>query len=239
MHFFTSSAFTEDSSAVNPQNNFVKRLKERLPDGEISICYITSSPDAIEINDLYAGVSRDAFLRTGFELARFTLIDRRNQETIAEEITKADLLFLSGGHVPTQNRFFHDLALKELIASFKGVIIGSSAGSMNASDPVYVQVEEEGEAKDPNFPKLLPGLGLYSAHIIPHLQEVRHATVDGLRIFEDIAFPDSFQWTLLALPDGSYIHVENNVTTLYGEAFEIKNGAMRQICSEGESISLG
>lgn len=233
--FLTSSAFTEDSSAVNPQNGLTKQLRDLLPQRAIRLLYITSDPDAIEITETYGAVSRNAFEQSDFRLERFTILDRRNIEEAGKLVASSDLLFFSGGHVPTQNRFFQEMNLKEFIRDFRGVMIGSSAGSMNAAGRVYSHPELEGEAIDPDYRRWLRGLGLTEIKILPHLNEVRHATVDGQRMFEDIAFPDSWGETFYALPDGSFFRVEENKTVLYGEAYKIRDGEMTKICDDGES----
>lgn len=43
---------------------------------------------------------------------------------------------------------------------------------------------------------------------------------------------------IVALNDGSYIMLEDGKTTLYGEAYMIKDRQQRQICKDGEFIFL-
>lgn len=59
-----------------------------------------------------------------------------------------------------------------------------------------------------------------------------------MRIVEDITFEDSFHNEIIALNDGSYILIEDEKTTLYGEAYRIKDGVMALICKDGESAAL-
>ena len=40
---------------------------------------------------------------------------------------------LCGGHVPTQNHFFAQLGLPGLFHNYHGIVLGVSAGSMNAA----------------------------------------------------------------------------------------------------------
>ena len=51
---------------------------------------------------------------------------------------------------------------------------------------------------------------------------------DGTRI-EDITYPDSYGREFYALKDGSYVLIENGTTTLFGEAYLIKDGKKKQI----------
>jgi dipeptidase E len=117
-------------------------------------------------------------------------------------------MILSGGHVPTQNRFFEKIRLRDLLKSCEGVVLGISAGSMNSADEVYAQPEEEGEAVDPAYRRFLPGLGLTKTNLLPHYQENKDDVLDGRRIYADIACPDSMGRTFYAIPDGSYLLID-------------------------------
>ena len=138
---------------------------------------------------------------------QFRILDGRNESAAAELVRGSDLLILSGGHVPTQNRFFEKIHLREIMKDYSGVVIGISAGSMNSADAVYAQPEEEGEAIDPSYQRFLSGLGLTEINLLPHYQENKDDVLDGLKIYEDIAYPDSMGKTFYAIPDGSYLFV--------------------------------
>ena len=59
-----------------------------------------------------------------------------------------------------------------------------------------------------------------------------------MRLIEDITFDDSVGHEILALNDGSYVMINDGQTTLYGEAYLIKDKKQTQICEEGEYILL-
>lgn len=239
--FLTSSAFTEDRSQLNPANGFLCRLRAVLPNRPLRVVYITSNPDDGETNAIYSEVTRNAIRQSGFVMERFVMLDRQTIRQAPKLLSSADLIFLSGGHVPTQNRFFQEMKLKTLLhdhSAHSAVIIGSSAGSMNSADPVYAMPELEGETSDPSFNRVLPGLGLTSVHIIPHLELTRYEMLDGLRLFEDILFEDSKTMTLHAMPDGSYAEKRDGTLTFYGETHEIRDGVMRKICEDGDQLAL-
>ena len=145
---------------------------------------------------------------------------------------------LAGGHVPTQNLFFKKLDLKRRLENFDGLVISWSAGSMNCAETVYALPELVGEGVDAGYQRFLPGLGITRHRIIPHFQDVRTDMVDGLRVIEDMAFPDSMGREFIALNDGSFIIHDNGVETLYGEAYRIKDGHMTQICRQGEAVRI-
>lgn len=59
-----------------------------------------------------------------------------------------------------------------------------------------------------------------------------------MRLIENITFADSVGHEIIALNDGSYIMINEGQTTLYGEAYMIKDKEQTQICKEDEFIFL-
>ena len=166
------------------------------------------------------------------------MLDGRNAEQADALIRDSNLIFLAGGHVPTQNRFFRQIGLRKLLGEYKGIVVGISAGSMNGAELVYAQPEEEGEAIDPAYLRFLPGLGLTKVMLLPHYQEVKEDVLDGLRLFEEITFPDSMGKCFYAIPDGSYLFIENGREELRGEAYQIRDGLLKQISEDGGIVPL-
>ena len=109
---------------------------------------------------------------------------------------------------------------------------------MNMAQTVYAQPEEPGEGIDPDYVRFFPGLDLTEVNVLPHYQKVKNDTVDGLRLFEDVTYPDSLGQRFLALVDGSYLLCRDGRTQLRGEAYEVADGALRQISREGDTLSL-
>lgn len=235
--FFTSSPFIPDSPDLNPANGFLDELHAALPH-PCRVLYICSDPDNFEAADLYGGATAEALENADFALVRFDILDRRNAEVADRLIRAADFIILAGGHVPTQNRFFAEIGLRELLEGFDGVLMGISAGSMNSADVVYAHPELEGEAVDPEYERFLPGLGLTDIMIIPHYQQIQDDLLDGLHLFDDIAIPDSEDNAFCVLPDGSYVLSRDGAEELRGEAYWIENGVMEQISEEGDIIPL-
>ena len=98
--------------------------------------------------------------------------------------------------------------------------------------------ELDGEAVDPHYERWISGLGLTNTNIFPHFQNLRDEWLDGMRFLEEITFADSFKHEIIAMNDGTYIVIEDGRETLFGEAYSIKDGTMRQICENGMSIEL-
>ena len=82
----------------------------------------------------------------------------------------------------------------------------------------------------------MPGLGITSLMILPHYQNTKDEVLDGKRLYEDITYPDSYGRKFYALVDGSYLLIENNTATLFGEAYLIKDGNINQVCEKDQSI---
>ena len=219
------------------RNEFVANLRKYVaPGGRLLV--ISAWPDDFVRNDEMTQSVADCFAWHGMEFAAVHVLDSRNQEQAAELVAQSDVIMLAGGHVPTENVFFKEIGLRELLCGYKGVIMGVSAGSMNAADTVYVQPEEAGEAIDPHFVRWTQGLGLTDKNILPHYNMVKDNILDDLRLFEDVTYPDSAGHPLYVLMDGSYILEADGESTLYGEAYLLHNGVMERICNEGESITL-
>ena len=214
-------------------NGFLATVKAELPPRP-RILMISAAPDDRAFTASVLEGMTTCVLNSGIKPSKIVMLDRRNAGKAAELIARADWVVLCGGHVPTQNRFIHEIGLRALLEGFGGLVMGCSAGSMNCADVVYSHPELGGEAQDPGYSRWLRGLGLTHIRIIPHYYQVRDYVIDGRRLFEDVIFPDSFNHSFYTFPDGGYIVCKDGRSTLHGTAWEIANGRMRQICSENQ-----
>ena len=236
--FLTSSPciYGAPRAIVNPENGFADNLRRCLPD-RIRCLFIASSPDEPHLTQRFGYEMASCFAEAGFLFSDFQILDRQNQKDAQMLIWKSDLIILAGGHVPTQNAFFQDIGLRELIKDYQGVILGISAGTMNAADRVYVQPEEPGESV-PEFPRFAEGLALTDVNILPHYQMVKDNYLDGRRLFEDITYADSWGECFYVFVDGTYLMIEHGKTTLWGEAYRLTDGRMEQISALGDVLTL-
>ena len=186
MHaFLTSSPCLFDDNGrplacLNEANGFVQALAAVLPD-HAQVLLIASDPDCPPMTLGMATDLHTAFAAAGLKCAPFETLDGRNGAEAAELVKQADCIILAGGHVPTQNAFFACIGLREALKSFDGVLIGISAGTMNAAETVYAMPEEPGEACDANYERWLEGLGLTKTIVVPHWQRICNGSLDGLR----------------------------------------------------------
>lgn len=218
------------------ENGLLDNLKAMWPP-EARVLILSSNPSDYERNDSILDCLSVGFPMSGLPVSRVCSCDGRNLQII-EQLQDFNVLVLTGGHVPTQNRFFQQLRLKSRLSDFRGIMIAWSAGSMNCAETVYAGPELNGEAVDPLYERWLPGLGITEINLFPHYQSLKDDYLDGLRLIEDITFVDSMGHEIIALNDGGYILVDGEHETLYGEAYRIKNGKITQICRENEFVFL-
>ena len=236
--FITSSPFVDgaDRPVMDPQNGLIDRLKRALPP-YCRCLYICSSPDRRDLNCTFGADVFQIFAQEGMAFSHYAVLDGDNAYEAKKLVVESDLIVLAGGHVPTQNAFFHKIKLPDLLRDYDGVVLGISAGSMNMASTVYAQPEEPGESA-PEYQRFIPGLGLTDINILPHHQKVRNYIVDGLRLFEDITFPDSMGRCFYALPDGSYIYQDEQECLLCGEGFLVCDGRMHKLTAHEEILKI-
>lgn len=237
--FITSSPYIDgaDRAILNPANGLVDRLREALPRTPRAL-FVCSNPEDRDGTCHWGADTVAAFSLAGMPFSEYHVLDGYNAEDAASLIAQSDIVIFAGGHVPIQNTFFQEIGLRELMEGFPGVVLGISAGSMNLADIVYVQPEEDGEGIDPGFERFAPGLALTGVNILPHYQKVKDNILDGLRLFEDITYGDSFGNSFFALPDGSYFYQDDASLLLLGEAYLIRDGSLTPLTGNGEVLDM-
>ena len=236
--FLTSSPFVEnaDGPLLWNANHFVDRIREALPPFPrcLSVC---ADPERHDLACWRGGDVFSAFREAGICFSGFAVLDGETAEQAEELVASSDLIVLGGGHVPTQNAFFQQIHLRELLEGYEGVVMGISAGSMNCAEFVYAQPEEEGESS-PDFSRWLPGLGLTDVNVLPHYQKVKDNILDGKRLFEDITYADSFGNNFFAIPDGSFFYQDEQTLLLCGEGYRIRDGILEKLTEDGETLDM-
>lgn len=227
---------TRVPSVLIQQNGLLDSLKSIWPQNA-NVLIICADPNDYDKNDSVCDCLKKSFPMSGLSVSSIDKCDDRNPNAV-DHLESIDVLVLAGGHVPTQNKFLEQLRLRERLRDYNGTIVACSAGSMNSADIVYAGPELEGEAIDPLYKRWITGLGLTDINIFPHFQSLKDDYLDGLRLIEDITFADSLGHEIIALNDGSYIMIGDGKSTLYGEAYLIKDGKQRQICKDGEFLDL-
>lgn len=253
--FLTSSFIKNQSintyipSPIDETNGFGDNLRKYwVPNGNFLI--FSSDPSDTTMGDHQKREMLDAFSLSGFSIGEIRYFDYSyidnyaKQNNCDENIAKkqalkdalqwADVFYLSGGHVPTENAFMKECGLKELISDteiFDGIFIGLSAGSMNAAKEVYQAPERDGESIDPSYERFTSGLDFTQINMVPHLEYAKTVTLDGRDLLNDIVAKDSVNRDIYLIPDGSYFVIRNGVTEFFGEGLIMKNGVTRPLYS--------
>ncbi len=217
-------------------NGLLKCIKDSWKN-DSKVMIISGSPEYYDINDSVLFCLNGAFSLSNLSASEVLMCDERNKEII-ERLPEMDVLILAGGHVPTQNIFMKTIGLKERLQAWDGLLIAWSAGSMNCAEMVYAGPELPGEAIDPKFQRWISGLGITKINIFPHFEALKDEMLDGMRLIEDITYSDSMGHEIIALNNGSFIVMDNGTDTLYGEAYSIKDGEQKQICTDDKWIQL-
>lgn len=220
-----------------PETNGLLKCIKDVWKKDSKVMIISESPEYFDKNDSVLFCLKGAFSLSELGTSEVLMCDERNKEII-ERLPEIDVLILAGGHVPTQNSFMKTIGLKERLQSWDGLLIAWSAGSMNCAEMVYAGPELPREAIDPNYQRWISGLGITKTNILPHFEALKDEMLDGMRLIEDITYSDSMGHEIIALNNGSFIVVDNGTEVLYGEAYSIKNGEQRQICTDDKWIQL-
>lgn len=230
----TSDIMSPDKRQLNSQNGFVDKIHEYVDD--INCLYIPSNPYRQFLTNTISSHHKRAFEKSGFTVKSWDVFSLFQKNKLKKLISNANLIILAGGHVPTQNKFFHHIHLQKYIKNYNGLVIGISAGSMNAAAEVYAQPENFGEVKSTHYRRFLKGLGIVDISVLPHYKEIKHQRIDNQRIMEDVTLPDSYGRKFYAIEDGAYIVATENI--IYGNCYVIKDGKIKKVCNTGQTVNL-
>lgn len=221
---------------ITNTNGIVDILKSRIKKFN-NFLFVASVENNPQATDVYANATIEAFKLT-IPFKAYDVLDARTAQKAKELVENADFIFLCGGHLPTQNKFFNNIKLKELLKNTKAVVCGGSAGSMNCADIVYCPPELDGESEDKTFNRYLKGLGLTDINIMPHYDTRKDNVLDGKKYWKEIVLPDSYKMPMVVLNDGSFVVQENDTKIVYGESYVFENGQITKICEDNATVEI-
>ncbi len=198
-----------------------KYLKQDIKENQI-ITFIASTFDNHEQNIMHKNKTLNFFSKINITFKKNYLIDNNvTKEEAKEFIKKSNIIYLMGGDTYLQNNSLDEYELKPLIKE-KSFIIGVSAGSLNQTKRVVYQ--------DYNDIKDYEGLGFTNISIYPHLDFLN---IDYLKEL----FKISKITKLVALPNSSFIRIENNKEMFIGDYYEIENEKINLVKKDYEKIN--
>ncbi len=218
-------------------NHFIDRLKVASPKIKTFV-FVASNPDGTKKTDEYANIIVNALNLDDFGIENLIVVDHRFDGDIEKTILSADAVFLAGGNVPMQNKYFKEINLKSILNKYEGVLIGQSAGSMNCSSVVYTQPEEEEEFEDKNYQRKLSGLGLVDFTIMPHMNYADEVDEQGHPSVMQMCLEDSYTMPHYGISDFGFVEIRDNKATAYGKTLFIKDGECVELCGDKEKIEI-
>lgn len=177
-----------------------------------TIVFIATTFDDYEKNDLYYNNLIKHFKNIDITFNKAYLIDNRVAKDLAKDyILKSNIIFLMGGDAKKQIDSVKEYDLFEILKSKEGIILGVSAGSMNQSSRVVYKNDYNNYVIED-----YEGLGYIDINIYPHLD---FNNIDYLKeVFEVSNYTKT-----VALPNDSFIRIENNNIDFVGEYYTIQN----------------
>jgi len=209
-------------------NGFSDRLKKYWRK-DSALLVISANPADYENNDITARKLKSALTDDGFTIGETCILDDRTSDKAWDLIKRSDVIILSEGNASSQNMFFGEIGLKELLRGFPGIIISIGEGSVNLAENAYLYPSTDEEEKNPAYAKKKEGLGLTDISVIPHSLSLRKAVLNGKRLVDDIIFPDSLRRRFYFIDDGSYFIIDGDVTRFYGDGEVLENGIFSKI----------
>lgn len=186
-------------------------LKKDIKNND-TIVFIATTFDDYEKNDLYYNNLIKHFKNIDITFNKAYLIDNRVDKDLAKDyILKSNIIFLMGGDTKKQIDSVKEYDLFEILKSKEGIIFGVSAGSMNQSSRVVYKNDYNNYVIED-----YEGLGYIDINIYPHLD---FNNIDYLKeVFEVSNYTKT-----VALPNDSFIRIENNNIDFVGEYYIIQN----------------
>ena len=221
---------------VDRHNSFAKNLKNSLSKCD-NFVFICNTPNESLYDFESARFIFEGLQKSGMPFKKMSLLNNKNKSQAKTLIEKADLIYLQGGKLGDQLEFLKDIKFSKLLENSSAVVVGKSAGAMNLGKEVYQYPEDDTEVK---LERWLDGIGLYELVIIPHfnLDNGNEFNFCSFNLLEECYIPDSKGREFIALPQGSYILLDENKAELYGLAYKIKDGSLERICDDGKKCLL-
>lgn len=214
-------------------NGIVGQIRSLLP-GRRTCVFASASAISYALNDEQANVAFDAFHLSGMTFDQYLVLDARTLRR-ADEVRDADLVLLAGGDPREEMDFYDEVGLHSLLDTGRSVIVGVSAGSINAAVSVFNSPER---IRTPEYAIRYRGLGLTDLNIEPHFKHDAKLQDEDRKHQRETLLEESTRKTIYALSNGSHIFDDGCHRMLYGEGYQVSDGTIIPLCSDGRSVLL-
>lgn len=151
----------------------------------------------------------NSLLELGIKKENITILNCYEKDTsnFKNIINSADLLVLPGGNPINQIEIINKINLKNIINKAK-VVIGVSAGAINLSEEAiyYNDYSEKIEMYD--------GIGLTYINVYPHFDITNKDFVEEVKMVSRLK-------SLIALPNNSFIKIDDKQIEFIGDSFKV------------------
>ena len=194
-------------SSVDKKNGFTEKqalcLKNDIKNNS-TITFITSDFNSYEKNDEFINMILVFFKKIDIEFKKIYTIDNRtNISSLKTIIADSDVIYITGGNPQRQIENINKFNLKKLLNNHNKIIIGVSAGAINQANKITYWDNEI---------KTYKGLNLVNIHIYPHLD------INNIDNLKEILLVSKYQ-KIYALPDNSFIRIQNDNIETYGDYY--------------------
>lgn len=193
---------------------------------EKNISFVASEFDKQEDNDRSVNNLLNEFEKKNLIFSNYYIIDSRySKESMIDNITKSNIIFLLGGDTLEQIKKIKEYNLDKYIKDDNKIIIGISAGAINMAKRVVLAKDIEDNI--PNL-SIYEGIGITDINIEPHCD-----------FYNKIHWQDlieaSMYTNLVVMHDDVYIIIDDNKINYYGHYINLCKG---KIFFENKEIFL-
>lgn len=132
-----------------------------------------------------------------------------------DELKSYDVIFLMGGNPDNQMEIINNINLKSIINN-ASVVIGVSAGAINLSEEAIYYNDYS------NKIEMYDGIGLTNINVYPHFDINNNGFLKEVKMVSKIK-------SLIALPNDSFIRIDNKSIELVGDCFKVDKEKVTKI----------
>lgn len=132
-----------------------------------------------------------------------------------DELKSYDVIFLMGGNPDNQIEIINNINLKSIINN-ASVVIGVSAGAINLSEEAIYYNDYS------NKIEMYDGIGLTNINVYPHFD------INNIEFLKEVKMVSKIK-SLIALPNDSFIRINNKSIELVGDCFKVDKEKVTKI----------